>query len=152
MRCPVGTWSSRTRRRNGRATSTATDSAASCGDPCSGCWCCCWSSNRWRRRAAAPRAGRPARLPGLRLTSPPEPMHPHLLQAMRRQPQFDALVHGLPIPGVALRAANLHGSSATLLIAALAEAQPQRLWVIVANTPPQAEAVEADLHAYLDEA
>jgi len=78
-------------------------------------------------------------------------MHPYLLQAMRQQPQFAELTQRLPVPGASVQIAHLHGSAATLLIATLAEAYPQRLWVVVAHSPPQAESIEADLSAYLGE-
>jgi len=79
-------------------------------------------------------------------------LHPQLIAGMRRQPAFTQLEKILPQPGTTRIATGLSGSAATLLAAALADAHPNRLWVIVAPTPPEAESIEADLHAYLDEA
>jgi transcription-repair coupling factor (superfamily II helicase) len=70
---------------------------------------------------------------------------------MRRQPAFRELERGLPGRGVVVRAGGLPGSAPALLVAALADASPQRLWVVVAGSPAEAEAVEADLHALLGE-
>src|SRR5687767_2955975 len=78
-------------------------------------------------------------------------MHPRLLEVMRRQPAFAALTSQLPAPGGALEVGGLHGSSATLMVAALAEAFPHRLFIAVATAPPEADAIEADLHAYIGE-
>jgi transcription-repair coupling factor (superfamily II helicase) len=79
-------------------------------------------------------------------------MHPKLLEAMRRQPAFGQLTTRLPSPYSTLRVSGLPGSSAALLIASLATTFPQRLWIAVAGTPPEADALEADLHAFLGEA
>src|SRR5262245_14071099 len=78
-------------------------------------------------------------------------MHPRLLERMRAQPAFSGVHARRPAPASELRVGGLHGSAATLLAAALADALPQRLFVAVAATPPDAEAIEADLHAYLGE-
>ena len=47
---------------------------------------------------------------------------------------------------------GLQGSAATLLVAAFAQSLPKRLFIAVAATPPDAEAIEADLHAFLGDA
>ncbi|MEN8376281.1 MAG: transcription-repair coupling factor, partial [Gemmatimonadota bacterium] len=78
-------------------------------------------------------------------------VHPVLLQAMRRQGAFVRLVESLPRAGESRALGGLAGSSAALLAAALAEAEPQRLVVLVSPSPPLAEAVEADLQAILGE-
>jgi transcription-repair coupling factor (superfamily II helicase) len=78
-------------------------------------------------------------------------MHRRLLDAMRVQPAFAALVDALPVAGGSARIGGLAGSSPALLIAALARSQPQRIWIIVAHSPPDAEAFTADLHAMLSE-
>jgi transcription-repair coupling factor (superfamily II helicase) len=76
-------------------------------------------------------------------------MHSHLLDAMRRQPAFAQTLQRLPAPGARLRIDNLIGSSASLLVAALARESPTRVWIVVAASPPDAEAVDADLQALL---
>src|SRR5688572_5951983 len=78
-------------------------------------------------------------------------MHPYLLAGMREQPAFARLSTQIPHPGSVLRVSGLHASSATLFLAALHNAFPQRLWIAVAGAPPEADAIEADLHAYLGE-
>jgi transcription-repair coupling factor (superfamily II helicase) len=76
-------------------------------------------------------------------------MHTYLLDGMRRQPAFERSLHRLPAPGARLRVDNVRGSAASLLVAALAHEQPQRIWVVVAAAPPEAEAVDADIQAIL---
>jgi transcription-repair coupling factor (superfamily II helicase) len=78
-------------------------------------------------------------------------MHPQLLAAMRRQPAFERIAAHPPIPAESLRVSGLPGSSAALLIGALATQFPTRLWIVAAATPAEAEAVEADLNAFLGE-
>ena len=78
-------------------------------------------------------------------------MHPQLLAGMQRQPEFGTVSARLPHSGNLLRVGGLPGSSSTLLLAALAQSFTQRLWVAVAASPPEAEAIEADLQAYLGE-
>ncbi|HEX7050507.1 MAG TPA: transcription-repair coupling factor [Longimicrobiales bacterium] len=77
--------------------------------------------------------------------------HPALIQAMRRQPAFGELLGRLPGRGAALRLAGLSGSAPALLMAGLAEAEPHRMWVMVAPNPVEAEAAEADLASLLGE-
>lgn len=77
--------------------------------------------------------------------------HPILIQAMRRQPEFRALLERLPGHGAAVHIAGLPGSLPSLLAAALAEAEPRRVWVVVAPGPAEAEEVEADLQSLLGE-
>jgi transcription-repair coupling factor (superfamily II helicase) len=76
-------------------------------------------------------------------------MHPYLLDGMRRQDAYATTLRQLPAAGSRLRLENLQGSSASLLVATLAQDLPQRIWIIVASAPPEAEAVEADLQAIL---
>ena len=78
-------------------------------------------------------------------------MHPQLIQAMLRQPQFPELLRQLPEPGNQLRIEGLPGSAPALLAAALADSLPQRMWVLVAAGPSEADAVESDLQALLGE-
>jgi transcription-repair coupling factor (superfamily II helicase) len=77
-------------------------------------------------------------------------MHPYLLDAMRRQPAFDQALRALPAPGGRLCVDNLAGSAPSLLVAALAREATNRIWVVVAPSPPEAEAVDADLQALLE--
>jgi transcription-repair coupling factor (superfamily II helicase) len=76
-------------------------------------------------------------------------MHPYLMDGMRRQPAFAETLRRLPAPGALLRVDNLRGSSASLLVAALAREAPHRIWIVVAESPPVAEAVDADLQSIL---
>ena len=78
-------------------------------------------------------------------------MHPQLIQAMVRQPQFPELLHRLPEPSQQLRVEGLPGSAPALLAAALAESLPHRMWVLVAAGPNEAEAAESDLQSFLGE-
>ncbi len=76
-------------------------------------------------------------------------MHPVLLDAMRRQPAFRKVLDELPSPGRMLAAANLPASSCSLLLASLAQQLPQRVWVAIAHSPQEADAIEADLQSLL---
>src|SRR4051812_41727282 len=76
-------------------------------------------------------------------------MHPRLIEALRRQPAFEHLEHDLPKPGGMTRVEGLPGSAPVLLAAALSQAVPQRVWVVVAGGPNEAESAEADLQAIL---
>ncbi|MGH7505145.1 MAG: DEAD/DEAH box helicase, partial [Longimicrobiales bacterium] len=78
-------------------------------------------------------------------------MHRALLEAMRAQPAFSAVLDGLPSPGEALRVAALPGSAPALLAAALADAVERRVWTVVTHGPTEAEEVEADLQSLLGE-
>ncbi|MGH7503026.1 MAG: transcription-repair coupling factor [Longimicrobiales bacterium] len=78
-------------------------------------------------------------------------MHSQILDAMRAQLAFAKLADSLPPAGTALRIGGLPGSSPALLIAAMARTRTHRIWIIVAHSPPEAEAVTADLHALLSE-
>ncbi len=75
--------------------------------------------------------------------------HPKLIEAMLRQPALGRLKDRLPLPAGQVRIAGLAGSSPALLIATLAQQQPNRLWTVVAPSPAEAEAAEADLEAFL---
>ncbi len=78
-------------------------------------------------------------------------MHGALLEGMRKQPAFAEVVSRLPSPGEHLAVSGLPGSAAALLLATLADRYPQRVWGVIATSPAQAEAFEADLNALLDE-
>ncbi|HSJ15465.1 MAG TPA: transcription-repair coupling factor [Longimicrobiales bacterium] len=79
-------------------------------------------------------------------------MHAALLDAMARQPEFRAAAAQLPERGTTLELANLPGSSTALLLGALARRHERRIFTVVAHSPPDAEAFEADLHALIGEA
>ena len=78
-------------------------------------------------------------------------MHPYLLEGMRLQPAFGRASTQIPTAGATLRVGGLHASSSTLFLATLHNTFPQRLWIAIAGSPPEAEAIEADLQAYLGE-
>src|SRR5690606_29202627 len=69
---------------------------------------------------------------GLRL------MHRALIDAMHRQPAYAELRARLPAPAGVTTASGLDGASASLLAAALADALPQRIWIVVAHAPAEA--------------
>jgi transcription-repair coupling factor (superfamily II helicase) len=74
-------------------------------------------------------------------------MHPYLIEGMRRQPAFTATLEQLPAPTARLTLDNLRGSAPSLLVAALSHEVKQRIWVVVAGNPADAEAVDADLRS-----
>jgi transcription-repair coupling factor (superfamily II helicase) len=76
-------------------------------------------------------------------------MHPYLIDGMRRQPSFRNTLQAVPAPGHRLRLENLRGSAASLLVAALADSLPQRVWIVVAASPPDAEATESDIQSII---
>jgi transcription-repair coupling factor (superfamily II helicase) len=78
-------------------------------------------------------------------------VHPQLIQALARQPQFPELLHRLPGPTQKLRVEGLPAAAPALLAAALADTMPQRMWVLVAAGPNEADAVESDLQSILGE-
>ncbi len=72
-------------------------------------------------------------------------LHP-LFEALGRVPAAQALAADLPGRGTVSRIGGLPGSSAALLVAWLAETFPERLVVIVAPGPGEADRWLADLH------
>ncbi len=78
-------------------------------------------------------------------------MHPEILDSVRRQAAYRAIRQGLPGPGMTVGVANLPGSLPAVLTAALSRDLERRLWIVVASDPPEAEAVESDLAALLEE-
>lgn len=78
-------------------------------------------------------------------------MHPKLIHALQGQPAFSQVLDRLPTPGAVLRVEGLPGAAPNLLAAALAESIQNRVWVIVAAGPNEAEAVESDLQSILGE-
>ncbi len=75
---------------------------------------------------------------------------PRLLETMAALPAFARVLRELPAPGGALRVGGLAGSSDAVLVAALAEALPQRLVVVLADQVGDAERWLADLGALAD--
>jgi transcription-repair coupling factor (superfamily II helicase) len=73
-----------------------------------------------------------------------------LLEHMAALPATRALVPRLPAAGSRLGLGGLAGSSPAVLLAALARQLPQRLFVVVAPTPADAERWHADLRALAD--
>ncbi|MEJ2215075.1 MAG: transcription-repair coupling factor [Gemmatimonadota bacterium] len=76
-------------------------------------------------------------------------MHPRLLQAMARQPAFKALETRLPGDAGSVTIGGLPGSAPALVLATLAHRTEHRVWLAVAASPPEAEALEADLGVLL---
>jgi transcription-repair coupling factor (superfamily II helicase) len=68
-----------------------------------------------------------------------------LIDRLDELPATRALAEGLPAPGARLGVAGLPGSSPAVLLAALARRLPQRLFVVIAPTPTDAERWLADL-------
>jgi len=78
-------------------------------------------------------------------------MHRPFIDAIRTDPAWTRLLEALPPRGSTLRAGGLAGSSPALLLAALAEARPRRIWVVLAPAPGDADTFVADLHAFTGE-
>ncbi|GJG88225.1 transcription-repair-coupling factor [Gemmatimonadetes bacterium T265] len=70
---------------------------------------------------------------------------PTLLDAVENLPAFTRLVQTLPGPRARVTVGGLHGSSDAVLLAAVARRFPQRLFVLLAPTVPDAERWLADL-------
>lgn len=73
-----------------------------------------------------------------------------LLDAFERTPIARDLLERLPQRGAALRLGGLPGSSPAVLVASLARSLPQRLFVVVAATPADAERWLSDLAMLAD--
>jgi transcription-repair coupling factor (superfamily II helicase) len=76
-------------------------------------------------------------------------MLPQLVAAFRRQAPHRALGRALPARGSHLNVGGLPGSSPAILVAALAEEHPQRVFLVVTPTPAAAEAWLSDLTALM---
>ena len=76
-------------------------------------------------------------------------MQERILEVMSQQPALRALAEGIPKAGGEISVGGLPGSAPAVAVAALTRAVPGRLWVVLAPSPPEAEAFEADLHALL---
>ncbi len=77
-------------------------------------------------------------------------MLPGLLNALRSLPAYRALSGALPRRAQAVHLGGLPGSSPAALVAALAEDLPQRVLLVVAETPSDAERWLADLAVLRD--
>src|SRR5262245_30298717 len=71
-------------------------------------------------------------------------MLPRLVGALRSLPTFHSLVMTLPARAADLALGGLPGSSPSVLLAALAEEIPQRVFLVVTGTPADAERWLAD--------
>lgn len=78
-------------------------------------------------------------------------MHTPLIQAFRAQPAFARFAESIPRPGSTLRVSGLAGSAGALAIAAAADPARQRIWIVIANSPAEADALTADIRAFLGE-
>ena len=72
-------------------------------------------------------------------------MLPGLLNALREVPAYRAFKGLLPAPGAAVSVGGLAGSAPAVLVAALAEDFPQRVVLVVSESPADAERWLADL-------
>ncbi|MFQ5550462.1 MAG: CarD family transcriptional regulator, partial [Gemmatimonadales bacterium] len=72
-------------------------------------------------------------------------MLPHLIEEFRTLPQYRRLLRAMPARGTTLCAGQLPGSSPSVLVAALAEDNPQRVFVLLAESAAAAERLLADL-------
>jgi transcription-repair coupling factor (superfamily II helicase) len=77
--------------------------------------------------------------------------HPILIEAFHTIPHFEALNSALPRAAESIVVEGLAGASPMVLVAALHRARPERLWVLVASSPDEAEHAAADLEAVLGE-
>ena len=73
-----------------------------------------------------------------------------LLDRMAEVPATRALVDRLPVPGRRLGMSGLPGSSPAVLVATLARALPQRVFLVVTPTPADAERWHADLRMLVE--
>jgi transcription-repair coupling factor (superfamily II helicase) len=78
--------------------------------------------------------------------------HPLLIDSFQTVPAFRALAAALPRAGERTLAAGLAGASPMTLLAALHRVRPERMWLIVASGPEDAEQATSDLEAMLGEA
>jgi len=72
-------------------------------------------------------------------------MLPHLVAAIRDLPGYRAFTATVPARGEERRVRSLAGSSGAVLLAALAQDDPQRVMLVVTDSPGHAEAWHADL-------
>ncbi|HEX2210189.1 MAG TPA: transcription-repair coupling factor [Longimicrobium sp.] len=77
--------------------------------------------------------------------------HPLLIDSFQTVPAFRALASSLPRVGERALASGLAGSSVMVMLAALHRARPERIWLVVAGGPEEAEQATSDLEALLGE-
>ena len=77
--------------------------------------------------------------------------HPLLIDSFQTVPAFRALAASLPRAGARALARGLAGSSPMVMLAALHRARPERIWLVVAGGPEDAEQAASDLEALLGE-
>ncbi|HYR08914.1 MAG TPA: transcription-repair coupling factor [Longimicrobium sp.] len=78
--------------------------------------------------------------------------HPLLIESFQTVPAFRALAASLPRVGERALASGLAGSSVMVMLAALHRVRPERIWLLVAGGPEDAEQATSDLEALLGEA
>jgi transcription-repair coupling factor (superfamily II helicase) len=78
--------------------------------------------------------------------------HPLLIESFQTVPAFRALASSLPRVGERALASGLAGSSVMVMLAALHRVKPERIWLLVAGGPEDAEQATSDLEALLGEA
>ena len=78
--------------------------------------------------------------------------HPLLIESFQTVPAFRALAASLPRIGERALASGLAGSSVMVMLAALHRVRPERIWLLVAGGPEDAEQATSDLEALLGEA
>ncbi len=78
-------------------------------------------------------------------------MLPRLIERLRALPGYPGLRQAMPEQGSRLRLPSHPGSSAAVLVASLAHDLPQRLFLVVASTPTEAERWLADLDVLVGE-
>ncbi|NIP57184.1 MAG: hypothetical protein GWO00_04000, partial [Gemmatimonadetes bacterium] len=74
-----------------------------------------------------------------------------VLDAVGSSPAVARLAGSLPAPGQGARLGGAVGSLGSVAVAALHRANPERVFVVVAESPQDAVAVEADLETVLDD-
>ena len=78
--------------------------------------------------------------------------HPLLIESFQTVPAFRALAASLPRIGERALASGLAGSSVMVMLAALHRVRPERIWLLVAGGPEDAEQAASDLESLLGEA
>ncbi|MDH3205104.1 MAG: transcription-repair coupling factor [Gemmatimonadota bacterium] len=73
-----------------------------------------------------------------------------ILEAVASCPAVAATAASLPAPGQTSRIGGATGSLASVVLAALHRARPERVFVAIADSPQEAIAVQADIEAVLD--
>jgi len=77
--------------------------------------------------------------------------HPLLIESFQTVPAFRALAASLPRAGERALASGLAGSSVMVMLAAMHRVRPERIWLLVAGGPEDADQAASDLEALLGE-